>query len=501
VPPIVHEVLRSPGQPLDMETRRFMEPRLGHDFSQVRVHTDARAVESARTVNALAYTVGHNIVFGAGQYAPGTSVGNGLMAHELTHVTQQSRWSEVSQANLGISASVDEGEFEAERAAKSIMLGKRVLPALQAMDNSTRTVQRACISGSECAGPILGAPGQFVAKSEAQQAPAQAARAQQAAQAEAARSKAVQPALTPADTAKQEQARQEVERFKTTGQGAHATQLERFAKAKGLNLATSQGIFIDLDISPEYGAVTRPCAAFLSFVPPYAGPANGKCIFVPAHLEAEAKLFYDNSTAPTIGKLSRELWPVTTFQILSHELQHINFDNATHPNQAGLGCSRTTEMYRERDTVWTVQIYLSELSAIISEFPPIFRAIPHGAGANNPISAYLQTWFDYKVDTAKENISGILKAMSCRCGCGEVDNYIKDTFNFTSGSWSHGERVAFNTIMSRRSGIKWPLQGDPICMDKCETDFNACVNGRHGFDVIGVPNCLAARSFCFSNCF
>ncbi len=65
VPPIVHEVLRSPGQPLDPATRGFMEPRFGHDFSQVRVHTDAKATESARALDALAYTVGQNIVFGA----------------------------------------------------------------------------------------------------------------------------------------------------------------------------------------------------------------------------------------------------------------------------------------------------------------------------------------------------------------------------------------------------------------------------------------------------
>jgi hypothetical protein len=89
VPPIVHEVLRLPGQPLDPTTRASMEPRFGHDFSRVRVHTDARAAESARAVNALAYTVGRDIVFGHGQYAPGTHAGRGLMAHELTHVAHQ----------------------------------------------------------------------------------------------------------------------------------------------------------------------------------------------------------------------------------------------------------------------------------------------------------------------------------------------------------------------------------------------------------------------------
>jgi len=89
VPSIVDEVLRSPGESLDPQTRANMEPRFGHDFSNVRVHTNERAAESARAVNALAYTVGHNIVFGAGQHAPFSSAGQKLLAHELTHVVQQ----------------------------------------------------------------------------------------------------------------------------------------------------------------------------------------------------------------------------------------------------------------------------------------------------------------------------------------------------------------------------------------------------------------------------
>lgn len=63
-PPIVHDVLRSPGQPLDAATLAFMEPRVGHDFSRVRVHSGAAAEQSARDVNGHAYTAGHNIVFG-----------------------------------------------------------------------------------------------------------------------------------------------------------------------------------------------------------------------------------------------------------------------------------------------------------------------------------------------------------------------------------------------------------------------------------------------------
>jgi hypothetical protein len=88
-PSIVHEVLRSPGQPLDAATRALFEPRFGHDFSKVRVHADARANESARSVNALAYTVGPQIVFGAGLYQPNAAGGKQLLGHELTHVVQQ----------------------------------------------------------------------------------------------------------------------------------------------------------------------------------------------------------------------------------------------------------------------------------------------------------------------------------------------------------------------------------------------------------------------------
>ncbi len=78
------------GQPLDTTTRAFMEPRFGYDFSRVRVHTGTRAAESARALNAQAFTVARNVVFGTGHYAPKTQQGKRLMAHELTHVVQQS---------------------------------------------------------------------------------------------------------------------------------------------------------------------------------------------------------------------------------------------------------------------------------------------------------------------------------------------------------------------------------------------------------------------------
>jgi len=78
------------GQPLSKSERAYFEPRFGVDFSQVRLHSDAQAAESARALNAKAYTLGQDVVFGTGQDTPGTSEGRRLMAHELTHVVQQS---------------------------------------------------------------------------------------------------------------------------------------------------------------------------------------------------------------------------------------------------------------------------------------------------------------------------------------------------------------------------------------------------------------------------
>jgi len=87
--PAVGRVLDTAGQPLDTATQRFFAARFGHDFSHVRVHADAQAAESARSVSALAYTVGSHVVFGAGQFSPGTHAGQRLLAHELAHVVQQ----------------------------------------------------------------------------------------------------------------------------------------------------------------------------------------------------------------------------------------------------------------------------------------------------------------------------------------------------------------------------------------------------------------------------
>jgi len=100
-----------------------MEPRFGHDFGRVRVHTNTRAAESAEAVNALAYTVGRNVVFGTGRYEPGTGEGRRLLAHELTHVAQQ-RQARTSADSLIVATLGDLAEQEADATADRIFNGR-----------------------------------------------------------------------------------------------------------------------------------------------------------------------------------------------------------------------------------------------------------------------------------------------------------------------------------------------------------------------------------------
>lgn len=101
-PASVERVLAGSGRPLEAELQQDMGQRFGYDFSSVRVHSDAAAAQSARAVNAYAYTAGHDIVFGAGEFAPSTTRGKRLLAHELVHVAQQGASVRASHNSVGV---------------------------------------------------------------------------------------------------------------------------------------------------------------------------------------------------------------------------------------------------------------------------------------------------------------------------------------------------------------------------------------------------------------
>ncbi len=118
-PPLVHDVLRSPGVPLAAADRHIYASALGGDLSRVRLHTDDRAASSAEAVGAQAYTVGNHVVFSHGAYAPGTQDGRHILAHELAHVAQQAG-TDIVPGRLRVGDSHDATEVQAERFARTL---------------------------------------------------------------------------------------------------------------------------------------------------------------------------------------------------------------------------------------------------------------------------------------------------------------------------------------------------------------------------------------------
>jgi hypothetical protein len=141
----VHDVISSGGRPLDADVRTDMEARLGHDFSDVRVHDDSSASASAKAVNAHAYTVGNNVVFQREAYDPSSHAGRVTLAHELTHVVQQrSGPVDGTSAPGGIKLSDPSDRFEREAASNAERVMTTPAPVqTAAISSSGPAVQRA----------------------------------------------------------------------------------------------------------------------------------------------------------------------------------------------------------------------------------------------------------------------------------------------------------------------------------------------------------------------
>ncbi|OBJ40593.1 hypothetical protein A5630_24740 [Mycolicibacterium mucogenicum] len=144
----VHDVIGSGGAPMDPALRADMEGRLGHDFGDVRIHTDAAAHNSAKSVNAQAYTVGSDIVFQQGKYDPDSQAGQHMLAHELTHVVQQRNGPvDGTDAGGGVKVSNPSDRFEREAVANADRVMSAATPATHDVQRSAEgsavpTVQR-----------------------------------------------------------------------------------------------------------------------------------------------------------------------------------------------------------------------------------------------------------------------------------------------------------------------------------------------------------------------
>lgn len=139
IPTVVSEVLNTPGRSLDHNTKSFMESRFGHDFSGVRVHTSSQSALSAESIQARAYTHSNHIVFGSNEFAPETDSGKRLLAHELTHVVQQSGG---VSTKLKVGSHDDSLEQEADRVAETVMTSSEPVVSLQQNTGVLPSIQR-----------------------------------------------------------------------------------------------------------------------------------------------------------------------------------------------------------------------------------------------------------------------------------------------------------------------------------------------------------------------
>jgi len=157
--------IRSGGHPLPETARTFFEPRFGYDFTQVRIHSDTRASESARAINAKAYTVGRDVVFGNGNYSPQTTAGRALLAHELTHVVQQATGPKTicrSPADNKDCAKYDTNEVSKSRTEDGLLNNDVFIPGAMSLVNKKDDiviadfgVDRGSVKDSTKANPVL----------------------------------------------------------------------------------------------------------------------------------------------------------------------------------------------------------------------------------------------------------------------------------------------------------------------------------------------------------
>jgi len=410
---LVTDVLHSSGQPLNKVTRDFMEPRFGHDFSQVRVHYDGQAAASAKAVNALAYTVGNDVVFDSGRYAPNTREGRHLLAHELTHTIQQRSAAQASVQTPVLSGSSAAAERQAHKTAVDIMQGVKPQNVLSAPVQ----LARVCSDASTCsAGGVPGSATEFGNTEEAVEVGPRARRQR----------------MDPA-------------RAVSTGHAGRASQLETFLSAEEPGrMAHIQGIFIDADLSSGTGALTQDCGDWVLEALPAASPtpagmagASKDCTFVHGQLNREALVFNSGASA-IVGGQSREEWRVNTLQILIHETEHPRFESAT------AGSARPAAVTSATCTRSNIVGELSEIAAMMSEFPTISRSA--AANPAGPITAMLDPWFEEIIFTGGENINGALLEIGCSCECPEVDAFVKQTSDevTTTGGWTPAEKNAFH---------------------------------------------------------
>jgi hypothetical protein len=363
----------------------------------VRVHSDGRAAESAREVQALAYTVGFDVVFGTGRYAPTTHPGRALLAHELAHVVQQ----------------------------------QSAPPALR---------RTPCLHGSDCSGPNPGDPGRFGERLDA----AVTTMGQPTVVPSPPGAGPASPGASPASPP-------------PSRQGLPATKTRMLFNPAGTLPAKVAGIFIDNSISDDEGAEALTCRDFPPPIPTGV-PPGGCCIRIPPDVEDEAAALL-NATGPlSAADTAKKLHIVS---LVDHEAEHCRFEGSIGVLfTAGPDCDLDTVVFHGpvSNTDFKVQFYLSEMSAEIAEFASYYqnyKASP--TAANHALLHQIELRIALNPD---ESIRGILQALMCKCSCSTVAAFTEKVVKGVTGSWPEDQTNKFLEAMTRILPSWWPKTND-----------------------------------------
>ncbi len=391
----INSVRGGGGEPLPGSVRAFFEPRFGHDFSRVRVHSDGRAAAAARAVNALAFTVGQDIVFGAGQYAPQTAPGQKLLAHELTHAAQQS----------------------SAHASGGAML------------------QRACIEDPECKPRAAGElPGSGVKGSATHFVDTTNENLEK----EAAKEKKKTP-----EEVRRELCRKEPPDPACTadGHGRRATEFEKVFKPMApKQFAMITGVFVDKDIPSNYGAYRLDCAYFSLKI------EGDQCVFIPERRETEAAAY--NKGDKKVGGQDRDDWLTARLSTMTHELEHARY--AKEFSKEDIGKCKFSDVTRELTEMAAI---MSEFP--IKYRASAEKSWYERRPALDSWFEYKLT----QPSEMGETVAGIIKAIRCRCECDEVNGYIRRVADFTTADWKEEEKNYFHTELRKpKWKLNWPIE-------------------------------------------
>ena len=458
-PPIVHDVLRLPGQPLDAATRSFFEPRFGHDFSRVRVHADALAGDSAKAVNAHAYTAGNDIVFDSGRYAPTGAEGRKLLAHELAHTIQQ-------RPVLSRQAKKDDDPLNQTLRPHDPTAG------FKQPENKTLSFG-ACYGSDICHDLVT--PSTLLKEA----------------------------AANPKNKEKREHRKQVCKKpsdpaCTADGHGAAALETEKLLHGYDSSLPRRDvKLLVDKDLESEFKALTMDCA---DFMPPVSGTKT--CITIADETEKAAAQF-NNTMDPTIDGEERGKWRERMVEILVHESEHARFRAAFRahslPAAAETPCATN-------DTLSA----MNELAAMLTEFPIRMERIRTSVGLSpEDKQKELEEWREHRILGKKQSITVSLRTARCLCNCDDANKMIRETIEFTTGSWTQQQKNELHREMRdpRWSDLdlRWPFVAPPTpsvsrpgLQRKSDGGFEGGVAPAIVHDVLnspGHPLDAATRSF------